>query len=185
MEVPKIKIRIVPYTRPSNEVLSRLRAWYGKLKGAKWFAVTMMLEFAMRNGDVDRVDDGYFVEIEGRHYLRYTPHKTALTSGRRVCWPVHEKIWRRIAESGLDALRPDYLTWLEIARDLRGLGFNGKKCAYELRKICIDHIYQRFGAEMAVSISGDDIKTISRYYADVARPNIGDVRVCDLIGGAA
>ena len=34
---------------------------------------------------------------------------------------------------------------------------------------------------MAVSISGDDIKTISRYYADLAQPNIGAVRVVDLL----
>jgi hypothetical protein len=50
-----------------------------------------------------------------------------------------------------------------------------------LRKICIDHIYQKFGAEMAVSISGDDIKTITKYYADPAQPNIGAVRVLDLL----
>ena len=66
-------------------------------------------------------------------------------------------------------------------RDLRGLGFSGSKASYELRKICIDHIYQRFGAEKAVSISGDDIRTISRYYADPAQPNIGCVRVLDLL----
>ena len=34
----------------------------------------------------------------------------------------------------------------------------------------IDHVYQKYGAEMAVSISGDDIKTISHYYADPAQP---------------
>ena len=34
---------------------------------------------------------------------------------------------------------------------------------------------------MAVSISGDDIKTISRYYADPAQPNIGAVRIVDLL----
>ena len=42
-------------------------------------------------------------------------------------------------------------------------------------------IWQKYGAEMAVSISGDDIKTISRYYADPAQPNIGAVRVVDLL----
>ena len=53
--------------------------------------------------------------------------------------------------------------------------------AYELRKICIDHVYQKFGAEMAVSISGDDIKTIIRYYADPSQPNIGEVRIVGLL----
>ena len=74
-----------------------------------------------------------------------------------------------------------YETFDDINRDLRSLGFCGCKGAYELRKICIDHIYQKFGAEMAVSISGDDIKTITRYYADPAQPNFGSVRVLDLL----
>lgn len=68
-----------------------------------------------------------------------------------------------------------------LNRDLRSLGFRGNKASYELRKMCIDHIYQRYGAEMATSISGDDIKTIIRYYADPAQPNIGAVRVVDLL----
>ena len=53
-----------------------------------------------------------------------------------------------------------------INRDLRGLGFSGSKASYELRKICIDHIYQWFGAEKAVSISGgrhpDDFPLLCR-----------------------
>ena len=34
---------------------------------------------------------------------------------------------------------------------------------------------------MAVSISGDDIKTIIRYYADPSQPNIGEVRIANLL----
>ena len=68
-----------------------------------------------------------------------------------------------------------------LNRQMRQLGFSGTKGAYELRKICIDHVYQQYGAEMAVSISGDDIKTITRYYADPAQPNIGAVRIVDLL----
>jgi hypothetical protein len=68
-----------------------------------------------------------------------------------------------------------------LNRQMRTLGFTGTKGAYELRKICIDHIYQRYGAEMAVSISGDDIRTIMHYYADPAQPNIGAVRIIDLL----
>ena len=59
--------------------------------------------------------------------------------------------------------------------------FTGSKASYELRKICIDHVYQKFGAEMAVSISGDDIKTIIKYYADPSQPNVGAIRIFDLI----
>ena len=72
-------------------------------------------------------------------------------------------------------------TFDDLNRDLRSLGFRGSKASYELRKICIDHVYQNFGAEMAVSLSGDDIKTITRYYADPAQPNIGAMRVLDLL----
>ena len=34
---------------------------------------------------------------------------------------------------------------------------------------------------LASNISGDDIKTITRYYADPAQPNIGAVRIIDLL----
>ena len=70
---------------------------------------------------------------------------------------------------------------LEGFTNARALGFTGHKGAYELRKICIDHVYQKYGAEMAVSISGDDIRTITRYYADPSRPNIGTTRIIDLL----
>jgi hypothetical protein len=36
-------------------------------------------------------------------------------------------------------------------------------------------------AEMAVSFSGDEIRTISKYYADPAQPNLGTIRILDLI----
>ena len=115
----------------------------------------MMLEFAMRKGDVLRLKDENFVTKETKHYLSYTPHKTELSSGRRVYWPIHDDIWRKFDDYvGLDVTDE---TFDEINRDLRALGFRGSKAAYELRKICIDHVYQKYGAEMAVSISGDDI----------------------------
>ena len=50
-----------------------------------------------------------------------------------------------------------------------------------LRKICIDHVYQKFGAEMASSISGDDIRTVTRYYADPSVVNMVGIRVMDLL----
>ena len=123
-----------------------------------------------------------FVEAEGRVYLNYMPHKTQHSSGRMVKWPVHRKIWDRLTERGelyLPELGEDVFDALN--RQMRSLGFTGTKGAYELRKICIDHVYQRFGAERAVSVSGDDIKTITHYYADPAQPNIGDMRITDLL----
>ena len=97
-------------------------------------------------------------------------------------WPVHKKIWNRLTERGelyLPELGEDVFDALN--RQMRSLGFTGTKGAYELRKICIDHVYQRFGAERAVSVSGDDIKTITHYYADPAQPNIGDLMITDLL----
>ena len=163
-------------------MLTKVKAWYAKQTGEHWFAATMMLEFAMRNGDVLRLKSENFVEKASRHYLSYTPHKTELSSGRRVYWPIHETIWKRFSDyGGLDGLDVTDETFDDLNRDLRSLGFRGHKGAYELRKICIDHVYQKYGAEMAVSLSGDDIKTISRYYADPAQPNIGAERIIDLL----
>ena len=182
LDLPAFRAQAPRYRRPSAEMLERVKAWYGRLAGEHWFAATMMLEFAVRNGDVLRLKDENFVERDGRRYLDYVPHKTALTSGRRVCWPIHETIWSRLDEyGGLACLDVTDETFNEINRELRLIGFRGHKAAYELRKICIDHIYQKYGAEMAVSISGDDIKTITRYYADPAQPNIGAVRIIDLL----
>ena len=38
----------------------------------------------VHNGAVQRLRDENFVEKDSRHYLNYTPHKTELSSGRRV-----------------------------------------------------------------------------------------------------
>ena len=184
------------YNRPSKDQLRKVKAWYESIDNARqfesrrslvpgdqlWFAATMMLEFAMRNSDIARLTPQNFVEYEGRVYLNYTPHKTQHSSGRMVKWPVHRKIWDRLTERGelhLPELGEDVFDALN--RQMRSLGFTGTKGAYELRKICIDHVYQRFGAERAVSVSGDDIKTITHYYADPAQPNIGDMRITDLL----
>lgn len=182
LELPVFRAQAPRYERPCADMMKRVKAWYERLEGELWFAATMMLEFAVRNGDVLRLTKENFIEREGKHYLSYTPHKTALTSARRVFWPVHGAIWRRIDElGGLDGLSVTDETFDELNRSLRSLGFRGNKAAYELRKICIDHIYQEYGAEKASSISGDDIKTITHYYADPAQPNIGEVRVLDLL----
>lgn len=182
LDLPSFRAKAPRYVRPSSEMIARVKAWYARLTGEYWFAATMMLEFAMRNGDVLRLRDENFVEKDGRHYLNYTPHKTELSSGRRVFWPIHEAIWQTFEDyGGLSCLDVTEETFDDLNRDLRSLGFRGTKGAYELRKICIDHVYQKFGAEMAVSLSGDDIKTITRYYADPAQPNIGAMRVLDLL----
>ena len=160
-----------------------------------WFVATMMLEFAMRNGDIMRLTAENFVARGEKHFLNYTPNKTVHSSGRVVKWPIHPRIWSLLCadecDEGNKAQGAKYkapnLPALDdevfdaLNREMRALGFTGTKGAYELRKICIDHIYQRFGAELAVSISGDDIRTIMHYYADPAQPNIGEVCVVDLL----
>lgn len=182
LDLPVFRVQAPRYQRPSHEILEKVKNWYKRQEGEYWFAATMMLEFAMRNGDVLRLKDSNFIENEHGKFLSYIPHKTELTSGRRVYWPIHEEIWKRFDDYGrLPGLDVTTETFKEINHDLRILGFHGSKAAYELRKICIDHVYQKFGAEMAVSISGDDIKTITRYYADPSQPNIGAVRILDLL----
>lgn len=182
LELPVFRAQPPRYVRPAADILERVKNWYNRQTGEHWFAATMMLEFAMRNGDVLRLTDSNFVENENGHYLSYTPHKTELSSGRRVYWPIHDEIWQKFDDYGrLSGLDVTNETFDEINRDMRMIGFHGQKAAYELRKICIDHVYQKFGAEMAVSISGDNIKTITKYYADPAQPNLGAVRVIDLL----
>lgn len=197
LDLPNFRVQEPRYHRPSSQQLLAVKAWYNSLSVnapcvgtdgltsfAKmvWFAVTMMLEFAVRNGDVLRLMPENFVEKGGMRYLNYVPHKTELTSGRRVFWPVHPDIWAKIESlGGIETFRFTDSVFEVINKAMRSIGFRGSKGAYELRKICIDHIYQKYGAEMATSISGDDIKTISRYYADPAQPNIGVVRVIDLL----
>lgn len=182
LELPTFRVQEPRYRRPSSEQLMSVKAWYRTLDGEVWFAATMMLEFAMRNGDVLRLKPENFVERGEMRYLNYVPHKTELTSGRRVFWPIHDDIWAKIKDlGGVAAFDLTDDVFSSINKAMRSMGFSGSKGAYELRKICIDHIYQKYGAEMATSISGDDIKTISRYYADPAQPNIGAVRVIDLI----
>lgn len=188
------------YNRPERSQLLRLKDWYETLRnkvstgagtelkfesrrrlvGGRelWFAATMMLEFGMRNSDIMRLTRQNFVEYEGRIYLNYVPHKTEHSSGRSVKWPVHPILWEKL-NGELPIL--DDETFDALNRQMRSVGFTGSKGAYELRKICIDHVYQKYGAEMAVSVSGDDIKTIMHYYADPAQPNIGDVRIIDLL----
>ena len=181
-EFPSFRALAPRYTRPSDEQLQLVKKWYRTLTGEMWLAATFMLEFAMRNGDILRIRKSNFVRKDGLLYLDYIPHKTALTSGRRIFWPVHPSIWERISlAGGFDAFDVTDDTLRMLGQAMRSLGFHGNKSAYELRKICIDHVYQRYGAEMASSISGDDIKTVTRYYADPSRPNIANKRIIDLI----
>lgn len=206
IELPAYNRQAPRYIRPDTKVLAKVKEWYNSLANRQdsreWVIATLMLEFAMRNGDVARIRWSDFRLRDGTIVLCYTPHKTALSSGRRVAWPVHPEIWARLCayrESGQhhykrrgweklgDRNAPLVVpcahdVFVRLNADLRAQKiFTGSKGCYELRKICIDHVYQKFGAEMAASISGDDIRTMMRYYADPSQPNIGDIRIIDLL----
>ncbi|MBR6733467.1 MAG: hypothetical protein IKL96_03605 [Kiritimatiellae bacterium] len=206
LEMPSCRRQSPRYVRPDSAVIARVKEWYAGLEGRRdareWVLATLMLEFAMRNGDVERLRWADFRVKDGRTVLCYTPHKTRLSSGRIVAWPVHGDIWTRLCayhDHGIphdkrrgwakNETRDSQLVvpcardvYVRLNRELRALRiFTGPKGCYELRKICIDHIYQKFGAEMASSISGDDIRTVMRYYADPSAVSVEGVRVVDLL----
>lgn len=206
IELPSCNKQPRRYERPDSKVLAKVKRWYLNLSeredAREWVCATLMLEFAMRNGDVGNLRWSDFRERDGVIVLSYTPHKTALSSGRRVAWPVHPELWTKLCDyrdNGRhyykkhaphkleDKLAPLVVpcasdVFVRLNSDLRNQKiFTGPKGCYELRKICIDHIYQKFGAEMASSISGDDIRTMMRYYADPSRPNVGELKIIDLL----
>ena len=76
--------------------------------------------------------------------------------------------WWRIKgeEEGKKLIPFGHMTYQRINKELRKIFPEAQKASYELRKICIDHIYQSRGPAMASAISGDDLKTVTYYYAD-------------------
>lgn len=206
IELPSYHKQPHRYVRPDSKILAKVKCWYQSLMfredSREWVCATLMLEFAMRNGDVERLRWSDFRQRDGAIVLCYTPHKTSLSSGLRVAWPVHPDIWARLCayrdegehhykrrgwgkleERNAPLVVPCAKdVFVRLNADLRSQKiFTGSKGCYELRKVCIDHVYQKFGAEMAASISGDDIRTMMRYYADPSQPNIGDIRIIDLL----
>ena len=205
--LPLWRRKLKRYARPTRETLLKVKDWYDSLSlrddKREWLVATLMLEFGMRNGDVARLrwadfrirvgDASSPDETPAVVMLAYMPHKTSLTSGRIVAWPVHPELWRQmcLAREAMPSHAGTHLVGMGVpgARrvfsrlnsDLRARRlFGGSKMLYELRKICIDHVYQRFGAEMASSISGDDIRTVTRYYADPSAVHVDSVRTVDL-----
>ena len=206
LDVPPCRRRSPRYVRPDAILLQKVRTWYQGLErrrdSREWVLATLMLEFAMRNGDAARLRWSDFRMKGDRAVLCYMPHKTRLSSARTVAWPVHPAIWERLCAYRRGGIPHDKRRgWIKNAdrdaqlvvpcardvyvrlnRELRACGiFTGPKGCYELRKICIDHVYQRFGAEVASSISGDDIRTVMRYYADPSAVTVENVRVVDLL----
>lgn len=198
IEIPTIKnVKPGRYERLTDEARAGVKKWYEELWSLDdkrlWLAATMMLQFAMRNGDVVAATGENFVERKGVMHLRYKPRKTESSSGRVVMWPIHEDIWKRIAEARKaisDAGKSGPLvpgaSWVfvRLNRALREAVpelAQKEKAMYELRKLRVDAEYRNFGAERASALSGDDIRTLSYFYADVADLAPAAVKAEDLI----
>lgn len=169
------------YKRLTKEQRGRVQAWYDGLwdRNRKWWlAATMMMGYAMRNSDVTLMTGKFFKKDEkGRWWLEYMPHKTSRTSRRTVRAFVSDERMAMIREaagaaweSGGLLLEIDGGTgawWQKLSRDFDdATKLERTKTLYELRKLCTDWYYRNRGVEAAVSISGDDIKTILYYYSN-------------------
>ena len=192
-DIPRVRCPPNRYSRPDRKLLDSVKSWYENLRDNKdWrmrVVAMMMLEFAMRNGDIIRLKwSAFHVKKDEsgteRAVICYTPRKTKLSSGRIVAWPIHPLLWDELKayrHSGELVVPHAGHVLKQVNKEMRRLGFYGSKASYELRKICIDHVYQRYGAEMASSISGDNIQTIIRFYIDPSAVNFENIRVIDLI----
>ncbi len=173
------------YVRPPEALREATLEWYRGLEGSEpgvWVAAGLMLQFGMRNGDAARLTWGRFQREGERVVLAYRPQKTARSSGRLVRCVMGVGFCERLRAAaaaaggglGEDArVVPDAVgAFRRINAEMRRLGWvppDWHKGAYELRKMCIDRIYREFGAEAAVQVSGDDIQTVCRFYADPSR----------------
>lgn len=186
-QMPVFRSRKPPrYERPTKATLDAVDEWYkglwkddmSKQDCRIWFLATMMYKFAVRNGDVGTFTLRNFSEHDGSTYLIYTPHKTANSSGTVVNWPVHPDLYERIKKAAeilnideddtfVRSYRETSAAVNRMLRKIPGLA-EKEKASYELRKMCVDHAYHSWGVEMAAAISGDDIKTLTYFYADVS-----------------
>ena len=73
IEIPSFQRQSPRYVRPDSTVLVKVKEWYGRLEkrsdSREWVLATLMLEFAMRNGDVERLRWSDFRPRDGRVIL--------------------------------------------------------------------------------------------------------------------
>lgn len=173
------------YQQLSPELRAKIEKWYAGLKDDEdprlFLAASMTFQLAMRPNDVGRLTGENFKRQEdGYMHLVYKPHKTAESSNRRVDWPVAPALWNAIESLAGERMRKGGLLlphWTNVYRRLNesmrtacDMDTTGK-AVYELRKLCIDTVYHRMGADYAVSLSGDRRETIERYYSDPYKIN--------------
>lgn len=193
------------YKAPKEETQQAMDALYESLWHENmtagdyqlWFAATMIFKFEMRPDNVrfitmtnDQYPYGCFKEHNGITYLCYTPHKTANSSGRFVNWPVHPDYWERIKECfeklGTEADKPlvpspryTVEKFNDLADRIPEIHERGRKC-YEFRKLDMHRTFHKFGAEKVSAKSGDDIKTITYYYADISWVDMSEIDIAEL-----
>jgi hypothetical protein len=57
----------------------------------------------------------------------------------------------------------------ELNTWMRGLGWDGEKASYELRKLAVSAALNAHGIEWASALAGDNPETVRRYYAAMYR----------------
>ena len=188
------------YKWPKPETFAQVKAWYDGLAAAKdprwWSMATLMLYCGMRNIDVELATTDWIVENEDGIAIDYVPHKTALSSGRRVIVPLlpeirDELLRRRRAYMEQRCYEGDELVphahwaFTLLNADLRqhvDEWRDKEKACYEMRKMCGATVYKKLGAEAACARLGDDLKTVSYFYADPAAAAGKAMSVSDLLG---
>jgi integrase len=195
-EQPKTGL-ILEYERPAKDLREKTIKWYNGLEEKNptmWAAVTLMVQFAMRPVDAAELRWDAFQRDGECWVLKYIPSKTKgrTLRPRPVLWPVTDDLYNRLRKAGgeeyivnhpLPYLRYAYYIRF-INAEMRKLGWHRekyRKACYELRKLCVDAIYHNLGAEKASQISGDNIQTVIKYYADRNRCGFEGVDVSKMI----
>jgi len=200
-DIPMMKNLKAPrYSKPSDETIAKMDALYESLWHEKmerrdyeiWFFATMVFKFEMRPGDTALMTAENFPEHNGLHYLSYSPNKLKNSSMVHVNWPVHPDYWKRIEEcfealgaEGDKLVIGDKRKFEEqfnrmIVKAIPEIAAeNGKRC-YEFRKLDMHRTFHKFGAEKVAAKSGDDIKTITYYYADISWVDVSKIDLDDL-----
>jgi integrase len=188
---------VMEYERPTKELRDATMTWYNGLEEKNptmWAAVTLMVQFAMRPVDAAELRWDSFQRDGECWVLKYVPSKTRgrTSRPRPVLWPVTDDLYNRLRKAGGQEYLVDHpLPYLRYAyyirfinAEMRRIGWDRekyRKACYELRKLCVDAIYHNMGAEKASQISGDNIQTVIKYYADRNRCGFEGVDVSKMI----
>ena len=152
-----------------------------------WLAFAMMRHHGMRPGDAQRAEWSWFQPAAGGKYrLRFQPSKTKRsTKGRYVDQTLTAAHWERLRAAwslagdggpfvvpGGEEKRLQAIVDTNTA--MRKWGWETMKASYELRKLFVSEIFNRYGLVAASAYSGDNPTTIQYYYA-AADPENGPV----------